>query len=154
MNKKIVAATLGVLSATPAGAQTIEIVANGSPKSAPGSSQYFGGHAVVTPLLAPNETTKASLGLVTFSPGARTAWHTHPAGQLLIVSAGQGWLQQEGQERRTINAGDVVWIPAGVKHWHGATATSPMSHYAMTYFAGDKNVDWMEQVADKQYEAP
>jgi quercetin dioxygenase-like cupin family protein len=154
MNRTIVAATLGVLSAAPAGAQTIEIVANGSPKSAPGSSQYFGGHAVVTPLLPPNPTTKASLGLVTFSPGARTAWHTHPAGQLLIVSSGQGWLQQEGQERRTINAGDVVWIPAEVKHWHGATATSPMSHYAMTYFAEEKNVDWMEQVEDKQYGSP
>lgn len=152
MNKTIVAATLGVLSTTPAGAQNVEIVANGSTKSAAGSAQYFSGNVAVTPLLPPNESTKANLGLVTFTPGARTAWHTHPAGQLLIVAAGQGWLQQEGQDRKTINAGDVVWIPAGVKHWHGATATSPMSHYAMSYFAGDKNVDWLEQVTDKQFD--
>lgn len=88
MNKKIVAATLGVLSTSPAAAQNVEIIANGSNKSTPGSSQYFNGNVVVTPVLPPNESTRANLGLVNFAPGARTAWHTHPAGQLLIVASG------------------------------------------------------------------
>lgn len=151
MNKKIVAATVGLLSGDPAFAETIEIVSNGSTASTVASAEYFTGHVVVSPLLPPNDTTRASLGLVTFSPGARTAWHTHPAGQLLIVTAGQGWLQQQGQPRRTMSAGDVVWIPAGVRHWHGATATSPMSHHAMSYFVDGKNVDWLEQVVDQDY---
>lgn len=87
-----------------------------------------------------------------FRPGARTAWHTHPAGQLLIVTAGKGWVQEEGKARQDIAPGDVVWIPAAVRHWHGATATSPMSHLAMTYMVDGKNVDWQEPVSDEQYQ--
>jgi len=125
---------------------------NGQTSSVVGKADNFSGHAIVSPLLPPNESTRANLGQVDFAPGARTAWHTHPAGQLLIVTAGKGWIQEEGKARQDIAPGDVVWIPATVRHWHGATATSPMSHLAMTYMVDGKNVDWQEPVSDAQYQ--
>lgn len=88
---------------------------------------------------------------VTFEPGARSAWHTHPLGQTLIVTAGTGWVQQEGGEKQDIKPGDVIWIPPGVKHWHGATATNGMTHIAIQEQLDGKNVEWMEQVSDEQY---
>jgi 4-carboxymuconolactone decarboxylase len=92
---------------------------------------------------------------VTFAPGARTDWHTHPLGQTLIVTAGAGWVQQEGGEKQEIKVGDVVWTPPGVKHWHGATATDRLTHIALTEQQPDgKRVEWMEKVSDAQYNAP
>lgn len=88
---------------------------------------------------------------MTFEPGSRAAWHTHPAGQVLIVTFGAGWVQEWGQPKREIKTGDVVWIEPGVKHWHGATDTTGMSHLAITEMVGGKNVDWMEKVTDEQF---
>ena len=90
-------------------------------------------------------------GIVTFEPGARTAWHTHPLGQTLIVIAGFGWAQREGGLKEEIRPGDMVWIPAGEKHWHGATATTAMSHIAIAEALDGESVDWMEKVSDEQY---
>jgi quercetin dioxygenase-like cupin family protein len=89
---------------------------------------------------------------VTFEPGARSAWHTHPAGQLLIVTTGTGWVQEENGRKRQINPGDTIWTPPGVKHWHGATATTGVSHYAIQNSIDGKNVDWMEKVSDGEYQ--
>src|SRR4051794_19515319 len=145
------AVALAALAATPAGAESTQISQNGSRPSAKGSAQYFTGSAIVDPLYAANDSTSSSGGLITFEPGARSAWHTHPAGQVLIVTSGTGWVQEEGGQKREIKPGDVIWTPPGVKHWHGATATNSMSHIAISNMAGGKNVDWMEQVSDEQY---
>ena len=146
----LVAASLA-LGTVQASELEIEVRRNGSTPSVIGKEANFTGHAVITSLLPANDVTNANLGLVDFAPGARTAWHTHPNGQLLIVTSGRGWVQKEGQERQEIKPQDVVWIPAGVKHWHGATDTSPMSHLAMTYMLDGKNVEWMVPVTDEQY---
>lgn len=106
---------------------------------------------MVDPLFAATANTRATGGHVTFEPGARSAWHTHPAGQTLIVTSGIGWVQQWGGERREIKPGDVIWTPPGVKHWHGATATNGMRHIAIQEQVDGKVVDWMEQVSDEQY---
>lgn len=152
MKKILAAEATGTIAATSAGAEGMEIRPNGSVPSVLGKNpDNFTGNAVITPLFPANEHTRANAGLVTFSPGARTTWHTHPAGQLLFITFGQGWVQEEGKERRTVNAGDVVWFAPGLKHWHGATATSPMAHIAMTYLVDGKNVDWLEPVSDEQY---
>ncbi|EGI78134.1 cupin 2 barrel domain-containing protein [Hylemonella gracilis ATCC 19624] len=90
-------------------------------------------------------------GLVTFEPGARTNWHTHPLGQLLIVTSGKGWTQCEHGERVEVNAGDSIWCPPGHKHWHGATDATAMSHIAITEMLGGKAVDWLEPVSEAQY---
>ena len=106
---------------------------------------------VVAPLYAPNESTSSSGALVTFEPGARSAWHTHPAGQVLIVTSGTGWVQEEGGPKIEVKPGDVIRTPPGVKHWHGASATNGMSHIAITNVVDGRNVDWMEHVTDEQY---
>lgn len=152
MKAIIVAAAMSLLGTTQVSAENIEIRRSGSTPSVTGQANNFSGHAVVTPLLPPNESTRANLGQVDFAPGARTAWHTHPAGQLLIVTTGNGWIQEEGKARQNITSGDVVWIPAAVRHWHGATATSPMSHLAMTYRVDGNNVSWQEPGSDEQYQ--
>jgi quercetin dioxygenase-like cupin family protein len=90
-------------------------------------------------------------GFVTFEPGARTTWHTHPAGQILIITAGRGWIQRKGGPREEVTPGDAVWIPAGEKHWHGATATAAMTHIAVTESVDGRSVDWMEHVTDEEY---
>jgi quercetin dioxygenase-like cupin family protein len=95
----------------------------------------------------------ATGGQVIFAPGARSAWHTHPAGQVLIVTDGTGWVQEEGGAKREIKPGDVIWTPPGVKHWHGATATNAMRHIAISGMVNGKNVDWLEKVTDEQYQA-
>jgi quercetin dioxygenase-like cupin family protein len=151
MKKVLAAAAISTAGLMPAQAETIEIRTNGSTPAVVGTTDNFTGHAVISPLYPPTDMTRASTGLVNFAPGARTAWHTHPAGQMLIITTGQGWVQEEGKERRIVNPGDVVWIPAGVKHWHGATATSPMAHIALSYMQDGKNVDWLEPVSDEQY---
>jgi quercetin dioxygenase-like cupin family protein len=145
------AISLALLGAAPAAAQGIEVTPNGSLPSARGAAQNFTGSVLVTPLFSATEHTHATGGHVTFEPGARTAWHTHPAGQTLIVTWGAGWVQEWGGQRREMKPGDVVRIPPGVKHWHGAAATSGMSHIAITEMVDGRNVDWMEKVGDEQY---
>ena len=129
----------------------IEIKPNGSRPSGRGPAHNFTGSVVIDPLFDASEHTHATGGLVTFEPGARTAWHTHPAGQTLIVTTGTGWVQESGGERRQIQPGDVIWIPPNVKHWHGATTTNRMSHIAITNMVDGSNVDWLEQVSDVEY---
>ena len=131
--------------------QTISITRNGSQASAKGSAEYFTGSVRIDPLFKANDPSRTSGGLVTFEPGARTAWHTHPLGQILIVTAGTGWIRQWGGPIQEIRQGDVVRIPPGQKHWHGATATTGMSHIAIQEQLDGKAVDWMEQVSDEQY---
>lgn len=150
--RTLMAATLfAITGITPALAQRIEITPNGSTPSVTGAPGQFTGQAVISPLFPATDNTRSTTGEVTFAPGARTVWHTHPAGQLLIVTSGKGWVQQQGEARREINPGDVVWIPAGVKHWHGATTTTGMRHIAVSYMRDGKNVDWFEPVTDEQY---
>jgi quercetin dioxygenase-like cupin family protein len=143
--------SLALLGAASASAQRTEISPNGSRPSSKGAAEYFTGPVIVEPLFGSKETMPSTGGLVTFEPGARSAWHTHPAGQILIVTSGTGWVQEEGGEKREIKPGDVIWTPPGVKHWHGATATNSMSHIAITNMLDGKNVDWLEKVSDEQY---
>jgi quercetin dioxygenase-like cupin family protein len=140
-----------LLATTPALAESTVFSPNGSRPSAKGPAQTFTGSVTVDPLYAANENMTSSGGLVMFEPGARSAWHTHPAGQVLIVTSGTGWVQEEGGQKREIKPGDVIWTPPGVKHWHGATATNGVSHIAITNMANGKNVDWLEHVTDEQY---
>lgn len=132
-------------------ARSIAITRNGAQPSTKVPSQYFTGSARLDPLFQPKGASRASAGLVTFEPGARSAWHTHPLGQTLIVASGVGWVQQTGGEKQEIRPGDIVWIPPGVKHWHGATATTGMSHIAIQEWLDGSNVDWLEKVSDEQY---
>ncbi|MEP0873773.1 cupin domain-containing protein [Trichocoleus desertorum AS-A10] len=131
---------------------TVEITRNGSQSSTEGSTDSFTGSVRINPLFPVHDPSRASGARVTFKPGARTAWHTHPLGQTLIVTAGSGWVQQWGGQIQEIRPGDVVWIPPSVKHWHGATATTAMTHIAIHEQLDGKVVDWMEQVSDEQYE--
>ena len=131
----------------------MDIKRGGSQPSAKGSADYFTGTVRIDPLFqAPGPARVAGVS-VTFEPGARTAWHTHPLGQTLIVTSGSGLAQREGGEIEDIRPGDVVWFPPGEKHWHGATATNAMTHIAIQEALDGKTVDWMEQVSDAQYRA-
>jgi len=130
---------------------SIEVTSIAARLSVTGAPDWFTGTVVVDPLFPPNAYSAASGGLVTFTPGARTAWHAHPVGQVLIVTAGQGWLQAWGEERRSLRAGDVAWIPPQVKHWHGASETHAMSHIAIQEVRDGSAADWMEHVDDGQY---
>jgi quercetin dioxygenase-like cupin family protein len=123
----------------------------GAQPSTKGPSAYFTGGVRVDPLFSAQESAPYSGGVVTFEPGARSAWHTHPAGQHLIVTAGVGWTQVWDGPVTEIRAGDVVWCPPGVKHWHGAASGSAMTHIALTGSVDGKNVEWMEKVSDVQY---
>lgn len=129
----------------------IEIQHCGSVASAKGPADWFTGSVRVDPLFQPSAAARTSGGLVTFERGARTAWHEHPIGQTLIVTAGCGHVQRWGGPLETIRPGDVVWIPAGVKHWHGAAAGTAMSHIAIQEALDGKAVDWHEHVSDDQY---
>jgi quercetin dioxygenase-like cupin family protein len=114
-------------------------------------SQLFTGSVRVDPLFPANAPSRVSGGLVTFEPGARSAWHTHPVGQILIVTAGKGLVQRWGGPIEEIQPGDVVRIAPGVKHWHGASPTTGMSHIAIQEAVDGRNVDWLEKVSDEQY---
>lgn len=117
-----------------------------------GSIDFFTGKVLIEPIhIQPIEPSRITSALVTFEPGSRTHWHTHPLGQLLIVTAGHGWTQCEGEDKIEINEGDTIWCPPGHKHWHGATATTSMSHIAVQEMLDGKNVNWLEQVTVKQY---
>jgi quercetin dioxygenase-like cupin family protein len=149
--KRIIAMAMVLVAAAPTRAESTRISPNGSRAAVRGATENFIGSVVVEPLYAANETTSSSGGQVTFAPGARSAWHTHPAGQVLIVTSGTGWVQEEGGQKREIKPGDVIWTPPGVKHWHGATPTTAMTHIAVTNMVNGKSADWMEQVSDDQY---
>ena len=124
----------------------------GSSPSGAGPSEWFTGRVRIDPLASPTEPSRVAANHVTFEPGARTAWHTHPLGQTLIVTAGFGWTQREGGPVEEIRPGDVVWFEPGEKHWHGATATTGMSHIAVQERLDGKHVDWLEHVTDDQYQ--
>jgi quercetin dioxygenase-like cupin family protein len=149
--------TLGKLAAqtVPAEARSrdmdIDIKRNGSRPSAKGSPDWFTGSVRVDPLFQAPDPARVGAGQVTFEPGARTNWHTHPLGQTLIITAGLGWVQREGGPIEEVRPGDIVWFPPGLKHWHGATATTAMTHIAIQESLGGKNVDWLEKVSDEQY---
>lgn len=131
----------------------MEIQRNGSRPAGKGPAEYFTGAVRVDPLfqaLAPARVRGAS---VTFEPGARTAWHTHPLGQTLIVTAGYGLAQRWGGPIEAIRPGDVIWFPPGEKHWHGASATTAMTHFAIQEELDGKTVEWLEKVSDEQYQA-
>ena len=128
-----------------------QITRAGTQASVAGPSDYFTGRVRVDPLSSANAHVNASTAYVTFEPGARSAWHTHPNGQYLVVTAGAGLTQEWGKPVQEIRLGDVVWCPPGVKHWHGAAPTTAMTHFAVTGAADGKSVDWMEKVSDAQY---
>jgi len=130
---------------------TMDIKRNGSRPSGKGPEACFTGTVRVDPMFRVGDPPRVSGGHVTFEPGARSAWHTHPLGQTLIVTSGLGWAQFEGGPIEEICAGDVIWFPPGEKHWHGAAPTIAMTHIAVTEFLNGKNVDWMEKVSDEQY---
>jgi len=129
----------------------VEIKRIGSQPSAKGPEDYFTGRVRVDRLFSAPDPARVAGASVTFEPGARTAWHTHPLGQTLIVTAGCGWVQREGGSVEEIRPGDVVWFSPGEKHWHGATATTAMTHIAIQEGLNGKVVDWMEKVTDEQY---
>src|SRR4051812_7160733 len=131
--------------------EAMDIKRNGSRPSGKGPEAWFTGTVRVDPLFQLGDPTRLSGGQVTFEPGARTMWHTHPLGQTLIITAGLGWVQTEGGHIEEVRPGDVVWFPPGEKHWHGATATTAMTHIAITESLNGKNVDWLEKVSDDQY---
>jgi quercetin dioxygenase-like cupin family protein len=168
--RRILAATggLAVLAAArpgPAGAQeklrvptrrrkaTMEIKQSGSQPSDKGPADHFTGTVRIDPLFQAPDPARARGASVTFEPGARTAWHTHPLGQTLIVTSGHGWVQVWGGPVEEIHPGDVVWFPPAEKHWHGGTRTTSITHIAIQEALDGKVVDWMEQVSDEQYGA-
>jgi quercetin dioxygenase-like cupin family protein len=129
----------------------MEIKRSGSQASTKGPAEWFTGTVRIDPLFQAPEPARSAGNSVTFAPGARTAWHTHPLGQILIVIFGCGWVQREGGAVEEIRPGDVVWFSPGEKHWHGATPTTAMTHIAIQEALNGKPVDWMEHVSDEQY---
>jgi quercetin dioxygenase-like cupin family protein len=129
----------------------MEIKRSGTQASGKGPAEYFTGNVRIDPLFNPPEPARSLGASVTFEPGARTAWHTHPLGQILIVTSGCGWTQCWGGPVEVIRPGDVIWCPPGHKHWHGATSSTAMTHIAIVEQLNGKGVDWMEHVTDEQY---
>jgi len=123
----------------------------GSQASGKGPAEWFTGMVRIDPLIQPNAPARVTAASVTFEPGARTAWHTHPLGQTLIVTYGCGWVQREGGPVEEIHPGDVIWFPPGEKHWHGASSTAAMTHIAIQEQLDGKAVEWMEKVSDEDY---
>jgi quercetin dioxygenase-like cupin family protein len=123
----------------------------GSQPTAEGPADWFAGAVRIVRLIDAPEPARVAVASVTFEPGARTAWHTHPLGQTLVVTAGGGWAQRWGGPVEEIGIGDVVWFPPGEKHWHGATTTTAMTHLAIQEKLDGKAVEWLEQVSDEQY---
>lgn len=131
----------------------MDIKKSGSQPSGKGPGEWFTGTVRIDPLFQASEPARVAGASVTFEPGARTAWHTHPLGQTLIVTFGVGRAQRWGGPIEEIRPGDVVWFPPGEKHWHGASPSTAMTHIAIQEQSGGKVVDWMEQVTDEQYNA-
>ncbi len=151
----LVTTTIGAAAQTASATKntgTMEIKRSGSQPSRRGPAENFTGAVRVDPLFQAPEPARTTGGHVTFEPGARSAWHTHPLGQTLIVTSGLGWVQSAGGPIEEIRAGDVVWFPPGLKHWHGATPTTGMTHIAIQEALNGKTVDWLEKVSDEQYQ--
>ena len=129
----------------------MKITRNGTQASAKGPDDWFTGTVRIDPLFTAPAPARGAGAAVTFEPGARTAWHTHPLGQTLIVTAGCGWVQRDRGPVEEIRPGDVVWFAPGEKHWHGATATTGMMHIAIQEKLNGKVVEWLEHVSDQQY---
>jgi len=129
----------------------MEIKRNGSQPSSKGPAEWFTGNVRVDPMHQAEAPARVSIASVTFEPGARSAWHTHPLGQTLVVTAGRGRVQNWGEKIEEIHPGDLVWTPPGEKHWHGAAPTTAMTHISIVEQLDGKGVDWMEQVSDEQY---
>ncbi|HYY56503.1 MAG TPA: cupin domain-containing protein [Pyrinomonadaceae bacterium] len=129
----------------------MEVKKNGTQPSQKGPAENFTGSVRIDPLNQAPEPSRVSCALVTFEPGARSAWHWHPLGQTLIVTQGCGWVQSESGPKVEIRPGDVVWCPPNERHWHGATSTAAMSHIAIQEALDGKVVEWMEKVSDEQY---
>jgi quercetin dioxygenase-like cupin family protein len=153
--KRFIVTLLGLAlsAAVPAqtGAEGMVITRAGSQASSKGPARNFTGSVRVDPLFSPQGPSPTSGAWVSFEPGARSAWHTHPAGQVLVVTAGVGRIQQWGGKVEELRAGDVVWTPPGVKHWHGAGPSVAMTHMAIQNVVDGKNVVWLEKVSDAQY---
>jgi 4-carboxymuconolactone decarboxylase len=133
------------------GSQRIKVTRSGEHSAVQAPAEHFTGSASVDRFLVENSSSHTSGASVVFEPGARTAWHSHPLGQTLIVTAGAGWIQQWGGNVQEIRQGDIVWIPPGIKHWHGATSSTSMTHIGIQESLDGKTVEWMEQVSDQQY---
>ncbi|AWH33214.1 cupin domain-containing protein [Stenotrophomonas sp. SAU14A_NAIMI4_8] len=146
-------ALLGLPHAAGAAAPEQQITAAGDQPSTQGPSEHFTGNVRIDPVWPADAGITASGGLVTFEPGARSAWHTHPAGQRLLITSGVGRVQEWGKPVQIVRPGDVVWCPPWVKHWHGAAPGTAMTHLAVTGVRDGQNVTWMEKVTDAQYEA-
>jgi quercetin dioxygenase-like cupin family protein len=131
----------------------MDVKRNGSQPSEKGPEEYFTGSVRIDSPFQGSALARVGGAIVTFEPGARTAWHTHPLGQTLIVTSGCGWVQSEGGPKVEIRPGDVIWCPPGEKHWHGATPTTGMTHIAIVEQLDGKAVEWMEKVSDEQYQA-
>jgi len=131
----------------------MEITRNGSQPCGRGPADYFTGAVRVDPLFRAPDPARLVGASVTFEPGARTAWHTHPLGQTLIVTSGLGWVQRWDGLKEEIRPGDVIWFPPGEKHWHGATSSTAMTHIAIVEQLNGNSADWMEKVSDEQYRA-
>lgn len=129
----------------------LTILRGGSRPSAKGPADWFTGAVRIDPLFQAPDPARTGGAHVTFEPGARTAWHTHPLGQTLIITSGLGWVQRDGGAIEEIRPGDVVWFPPGLKHWHGATPSTAMTHIAIQESLNGSPVTWMEQVSDEQY---
>ncbi len=129
----------------------MHIARNGSQPSVKGPADYFTGNVRIDMGFQRTGQSRVAGAIVTFEPGARSAWHTHPLGQTLIVTSGKGWTQCEGEPIVEINAGDIIWCPPGHKHWHGATPTTAMTHIAIQEALDGKVVEWMEKVTDEVY---
>ncbi len=139
--------------ANASGDRTLTITRAGSQPSTRGSADYFTGTVRVDPMFPATDPSRVSGGHVTFEPGARSAWHTHPVGQTLVVTSGFGFVQQWTGPKQEVRAGDIVWFPAGLKHWHGASATTAMTHIAIQEAVEGRAVDWLEHVTDEQYQS-
>ncbi|MPS69511.1 MAG: cupin domain-containing protein [Novosphingobium sp.] len=129
----------------------MKLIRNGTQPSIKGPADWFTGNVRIDSPFQGEAPARAGGAIVTFEPGARTAWHTHPLGQTLLVTSGCGWTQCEGEDIVLIRAGDVVWCPPGHKHWHGATPTTAMTHIAIAEMLDGRAVDWLEHVTDEQY---
>ncbi|HEY5369647.1 MAG TPA: cupin domain-containing protein [Hanamia sp.] len=129
----------------------MKITRIGTQPSVKGPEDWFTGAVRIDALFQPNESRRAASASLTFEPGARTAWHTHPLGQTLIITTGCGWVQREGDAIEEVRPGDIVWFEANEKHWHGATSANGMSHIAIQENLNGKVVEWMEKVSDEQY---
>ncbi|MCK7355836.1 cupin domain-containing protein [Enterobacter roggenkampii] len=129
----------------------MKIIRSGSLPSAKGPEAWFTGTVRIDAPFQASEPARVGGATVTFEPGARTAWHTHPLGQTLIVTQGRGWLQEWGKAAEILNQGDIAWIPPGIKHWHGASAQTAMTHIAIAESVNGSPVAWLEKVTDEQY---